>query len=282
MNEIQLEQVSENVWAHTKRETWCNIAFVKFKDKGLMVDSGLYPINAEIARKTAERVMNVQIKYLIITHHHADHVFGNQVFEDCEIIASSNTIEMMKMQLENYWTEENLEQDKQESPDLIQKWENLKIVLPKTSFNGRYLLEDEDFQIEIIETNGHSSGSSFIFVKPDKVLIAGDLLFSKIFPFAGESTANPFLWIKALEMMIEYHPRKIVPGHGEITDIKELEIHKDYMQKLTKKIEDYILKGIDKEKIADQKDLPIFPYETDKERKKLMYNQFYDVIKKSK
>jgi len=278
---VELEQVSDNVWAHTKGETRGNVAVVKVKDSLVMIDTGMDPVTIKKVRDEAEKITGLTFKYLVITHHHGDHVFGNQVFEDCEIISSKSIKEIMKDQTEKYWTPERLEEHKAQAPEYKEKWKDLRFVLPKTTFEGDYIIGDEDERIEIIETNGHTKGSSFIYVPKDNVVITGDLLFAETYPYGGDPTADHYLWIDAFTQMIYLNPTRIVPGHGPITFKEELEIQQKYLELLVKKIEDLVVDGITKEELLDRSDLPDFPYETDPDRVKSMLERCYDVIKEA-
>ncbi len=85
---FKFEKVSDSVWVHVEGETFGHVAFVRLKDKLVFIDSGYYPKVIKEARKQAEEITGLPVKQLIITHHHGDHVLGNQFFDDCEIISS--------------------------------------------------------------------------------------------------------------------------------------------------------------------------------------------------
>ena len=278
---FELEQVSDNVWAHTKEETRCNVASIKLKNSGIMVDSGLDPISAKKARDAAEKAMAVPIKYLVLTHYHSDHICGNQVFKDCEIIATVETRKMMEEDFAENWTEEKLSKLIAENPEFEEKWQDLELTLPTKTFVGDYIIEESDEQIEIIETHGHCKGSCYVYVPKDEVIIAGDILFAERFPYGGDPTVDPYLWIDAFTQMIYLTPKKVVPGHGPVTYKEELEIQQKYLELLVKKIEDLVVDGTTKEELFERSDLPKFPYEVEPERRNLLLDKFYDVIKEA-
>jgi len=278
---FDLERVSENVWAHTKGETRGNVVFIKMKQSGVMVDTGIDPKTAKVARETAEKEMGVSIKYLVITHHHGDHVFGNQVLEDCEIISSKDMKEIMEEQISKVWTKEMIEERMEQLPEFKEKWEDLRFVVPKVTFEGEYILEEDGFKVEIVQTNGHTRGSSYLYVPDDNIVITGDLLFAERYPYGGDPTADPYLWIDAYTQMIYLNPNKVVPGHGPITFKEELEIQRKYLEMLVKKIEDLVVDGLTKEEVLERTDLPVFPYEVDPNRSKTMLERCYDVIKEA-
>jgi glyoxylase-like metal-dependent hydrolase (beta-lactamase superfamily II) len=274
---VEMLKLTENVWAHTKGETRGNVAFVRLKNFVVMLDSGMDPVTLKDIRDIAEKETKLPVRILVNTHCHSDHVFGNQVFEDCRIISTIFTNEIMKERKQS--TEENLTTWAENNPDLKEKWQNLKIVLPNETFTGRLTLDDEGRQIEIIETHGHTRGSAFVYVPSDTLIFSGDLIFSETFPYGGDPTANPYLWIEAIDKMLELRANIIIPGHGPVTSNKELELHKKYLAELTKKIEELVEQNVPKEELINRTDLPQFPYEVESGRLKMMLEQFYDVIK---
>ncbi|MCK4844149.1 MAG: MBL fold metallo-hydrolase [Candidatus Heimdallarchaeota archaeon] len=273
---VEMLKLTENVWAHTKGETRGNVAFVRLKNFVVMLDSGMDPVTLKDIRDIAEKETKLPVRILVNTHCHSDHVFGNRVFEDCRIISTIFTNEIMKERKQS--TEENLTTWAENNPDLKEKWQNLKIVLPNETFTGRLTLDDEGMQIVIIETHGHTRGSAFIYVPSDTLIFSGDLIFSETFPYGGDPTANPYLWIEAIDIMLELRANIIIPGHGPVTSNKELELHKKYLIELTKKIEELVEQNIPKEELINRTDLPQFPYEVESGRLKMMLEQFYNVI----
>ena len=251
---FEFEKISYSVWAHTKGETFGHVAFVKMKDMLVFVDSGYYPEVIKDARKQAEEMTGLPVKYLIITHHHGDHILGNQYFEDCEIISSEPVHKILK----NYWTEEAVKRIKERDSE---NFGNLKFVLPSKTFADKHIISDESLTLEIIQTNGHTDGSSFVFIPEEEVLIAGDLLFSEEIPYFGDGTTDPYAWIEAYKQMIELNPKVVVPGHGPLADITQLRIQLEYMERCVEWMEKYIQRGGKKEDLETAEDFPIMDFE---------------------
>lgn len=276
---VQFEQVSDSVWAHTKGKTRGNVAFIKLGESLVMIDSGMDPITIRKFREKAEEMTHESFKYLVITHHHPDHVFGNQIFEDCEIIATKAVYEIMKKNKESVWKRENLQERMKKDPELREKWENLRIVLPSHTFEEEYTIRERGESLKIVETHGHTRGSVYVFLPDDEIVIAGDLLFAKTYPYAGDPTADPYAWVQALHEIKKLRPKKIVPGHGPITTVKELTLHQEYLESLIDKMEARIKKGITKDEL-DSYEWAEFPYKTDAKRRASMMAHMYETVKK--
>ncbi len=272
---FEFEKISNSVWAHTKGETFGHVAFVRMKDMLVFVDSGYFPEVIKEAREKAEKITGLSVKYLIITHHHGDHVLGNQYFEDCEIISAKPVHKILK----NYWTEEAVKRIKERDPV---NFSNLKIVLPNKTFVDSYTISDDNLTLEIIQTNGHTDGSSFVFILEEEVLIAGDLLFAEEVPYFGDGTTNVYAWIKAYKQMIDLNPKVIVPGHGPLSDIGELRNQLEYMERCVDWMEKYIQRGGKKEDLETVEDFPMMefePYENFEMLFEESKKRTYDVVK---
>ncbi|MHA1954733.1 MAG: MBL fold metallo-hydrolase [Candidatus Heimdallarchaeaceae archaeon] len=264
---VKFEKVSDSVWAHIEGETFGHVAFVKLVDSLVFIDSGYYPNIIKEARKQAEEITGLTVKQLIITHHHGDHVLGNQFFDDCEIISSIPTFEILKA----YWTEEKIESLRQREPE---SFGDLRFVFPNKTFEGEYIIHDENLTLKIIQTNGHTRGSCYIFIPEEEVIIAGDLLFANEIPYFGDDTTDPYKWVGSYKQMIANSPKVIIPGHGPISDIEEIRRQLDYMEKNVKWMENYIEEGGKKKDLDNAEDFPMIDTEP--------YDNFEMLFNKSK
>ncbi|NPD89292.1 MAG: MBL fold metallo-hydrolase [Asgard group archaeon] len=251
---VKFEQVSNSVWAHVERETFGHVAFVKLKDSIVFIDSGYFPKVIKKAREQAEKITGLPVKQLIITHHHGDHVLGNQFFDDCEIICSQPILEILK----SYWRDENIDSLRNKEPE---DFGDLKFVFPNKTFEGEYVIYNENLTLNIIQTDGHTQGSSYIYIPEEEILIAGDLLFAEEIPYFGDDTTDPYKWIEAYKEMISLSPKVIIPGHGPISKIEEMKLQLDYMEKVVSWMESYIEEGGKKENLEEMKDFPILDFE---------------------
>lgn len=282
---VEIVQVTENVWAHTAGETVGNVAWVSLGDFLVMVDSGMDPITASEIRNKAEETTGLKFQYLILTHSHSYHVLGNQAFKDCVIVATKETAKQVAKAKERM-TPEQITKYMEQRPEFKEKWQGLEVVVPTEIFEKEYTIEsDTGKRLLVIETGGHTAGSAFVFVPEDKVVIAGDLMFAQTYPYGGDPTSNIYTWIQAFNLIAEYEPRIIVPGHGPITDLAEVELQKNYFNEIVtfmeKNAPHYSL-----EELLAREDLPEFPFKIEGEqeriemRKNSLFARVYEVVKK--
>ncbi len=79
-----------------------NIGAIELPDYTIVIDSTLFPSTATSFRESLEAQIKSPIRKLLLTHYHADHVFGNQIFEDFEIILHHQLMRLMKEGVSNF------------------------------------------------------------------------------------------------------------------------------------------------------------------------------------
>ncbi|MFX1539141.1 MAG: MBL fold metallo-hydrolase [Promethearchaeota archaeon] len=215
-----------------------NISGIILQNYSVVVDTTSYRRTAERFRQNFEKEFETPIKYLIYTHYHGDHIFGAPVFKDIPIISSKKTLE----NLTNRDTLKPLEEWKSsliiEEPELT---EGIEILKPSICFQKQLILRDDDLSLEIHHSGGHTSGSSYIYFPVEKALFTGDLIFQDIYPYAGDPTCNPDVWIAQLENFQKMDVETIIPGHGSILNgRKALNKHVAFYKSLKRVVLDAI------------------------------------------
>jgi len=278
---MRLSKISNKIYADTEGKTGGNVGIILTENYLIAVDAQ-YPASGRIFRKTAEEITGKKVTHLILTHYHSDHIFGAQAFEDCKIMAHKTLREMVEENLKTIWSRQELkkmiERIRRERPERAWLYEGLKIVLPNQTFEEKYVIEN----VEIIHMGGHTEDSSIVYVPKDKVMFAGDLVFSKMFPWGGDRTANPDKWIEAFRRMLEMDVEKIVPGHGPICNKEEIKIQLKYFEEVRKKMKELIEKNVPLEKAIEEIYTIPFYKPMRKEMKRRTLEQWYKFWLKNK
>lgn len=256
-------KLSPSVWDFASSETSSHMSFIELETFLVMVDTGMNPENTMKMRKFAEKQIGKEFKYLLITHHHGDHTFGTKSFSDIDIVASRSTVEIL---------EEKVKGDYQDK----------EIVLPNIIFEGEYKIKDGFREIRFIETHGHTQGSSFVYLPDERVILTGDLLFADMFPFAGDPSVNPYLWVEAFQKMIDLEPNLIIPGHGPISSVKELIKGQALIKEMLEYIEEKVEQGFSFTEILVAKDKPDFCKNASARWLNMTIEAFYKVVKQKK
>jgi len=74
----------------------CNAGIIDLGDETLVFDCFISPKAARDLKKAAEELTKNEVKYVVNSHYHNDHIRGNQVFDGAEIIATQKTKELIE------------------------------------------------------------------------------------------------------------------------------------------------------------------------------------------
>jgi cyclase len=228
-------------------------------------------------RDIIEAYFNQQVSAFFLTHHHGDHCFGNQVFNDVPIISQEATREIMIEWAELYWTSENLVHYKPDGYGV----DGLKITYPTICFDKNLIIHGENASLEIICLNGHTKGSSILWETQSKTLIAGDIVFNHQYPYGGDPTTELPVWIDALSKIINYDPKTTISGHGPPATIEDLTEIKDFLSSTYKYILNEIESGLTPEEIAKNSDYPDYYGKDRIERRQFSLENWAKIIKET-
>lgn len=261
---MKLEQISPSIWAVVDGSTYGNVGCIQLANNIVVIDTGMAPPIAKEFRNLISQKVGDPITDVILSHHHSDHVFGAQEFVDCNIIASSAMAAMYPELLADMWSPEGIKEMvtyyATNDPALSKKFTNLEIIAPTQTFKKTRILGSNK-EINIQLTGGHTMGHSTVFFKPERVLFAADLIFCQQYPYAGDPTNNPQIWMEALEAILKMPLDVIIPGHGPLCDKEEVRKHLMYFKKLETWIRFQIQEEISLKEVLQRTDTsPTPPY----------------------
>jgi glyoxylase-like metal-dependent hydrolase (beta-lactamase superfamily II) len=203
-----------------------NAGFVVTNDGVVVIDSlGTPPLAQELV-KQIRKITSQPIRRVIVTHYHADHVYGLQVFKalGADIWAHKRGQEY----LEGPVAEQRLAQRRE---DLFPWVDENTRVLPA----DKWLDGDAEFEMGGLHFKltyvgpAHAPDDLAIFVPEDNVLYSGDVVFKGRVPYVGD--ANSKLWLQALDKLLVFKPKYMIPGHGAVSSSpeKDLKLTRDYL-----------------------------------------------------
>jgi len=214
--------------ASTRNEGFMSNAGFVITPAGVVVFDTLgSPSLAQEMVKRIRSLTKLPIKRVIVSHYHADHYYGIQVFK--ELGAEIWAHEGGKGVVGSDAAKLRFEQRKQ----ILGKWINDRTQrFPEPDL---WLSGDTDFELGGLHFRlrhvgpAHSDEDMVMFVEEDGVLFAGDLVFKGRVPFVGDADSK--LWLNALEKLIALNPKILVPGHGGAsnTPMDDLTLTRDYL-----------------------------------------------------
>jgi len=275
------EQVTERIYANTTGVGRGNFGAISLPNYAVAIDASMYPSVAKEFRTYIERTTGTPITKLILTHYHGDHVFGNQIFTGCQIISSRGLATRMREVAVSQWTRKKLEEAAKMRPDSYGRLDldSLEITFPTEVFDESFKLIEEGFEIVVKKVGGHTVGSAYVYFPMERVLFAGDLIFAQTFPWGGDPTADPDEWIAVLKEFQQMDIEKIVPGHGSVCDLKEVQTYLDFFEAVAKMMKELIAEGRTQEEVVGFDGYPEFYSSETPERRRDTLAQWYQVYK---
>ena len=190
-----------------------NAGFIVTTDGVVVFDALGTPSLAAKMLAEIRKVTTQPIRYVVVSHYHADHIYGLQVFKDigAKIIAPQGA----KVYLASAVSDNLLNTRRTD----LAPWVNEKthIVIPDQYIDKETQLELGGIEFIITSLgNAHSEGDLTLLVKPDNILFSGDLIFEGRIPFVGQ--ADIFNWLEALDTMRNVNVSAVLPGHGPLAN----------------------------------------------------------------
>ena len=247
---MQMEQVSNKCFAvlnEKNRVCDANSGLINIGG-GMVIDTQSDLNHARQMIKMFSDVWSEMPGQVVNTHEDLDHIVGNQLFEDAEIIGHRSLPERMKrvadpeeiqklMRLANGTLTGPLLN--LIHPGVVASARQLKedydfngfrLVPPATLFDDRLVVNLEDMEVHIIHVGPcHQVGDTIVWLPEERVLFAGDVIFRLCTPMGWVGTFEK--WFETLDYIAnELKPDVIVPGHGPVCGVEGATDMKAYLQ----------------------------------------------------
>jgi len=279
---MELKEIAKDVYACLQEDRgigWNNAGFVNLGG-GLAIDT-FYDLNR--TRQMIElykTVSPIPARRLVNTHHNGDHTWGNQLFQDSEIIA-------------HHLCAEEIEKEKKRNlPGIFQKWiqkpeafppgmkqfveglsqfdySGIKLTLPNHLIEERFDLELDGYPCQLIYVGpAHTSGDLIVYLPEHNIIFAGDIVFWKCTPIGWEGTHTK--WIEALDLILSFEPEVVVPGHGPLCGVDEVKELRAYFEFVYSEAKRFFNEGLDP--LEASKKINLGPYADWSEPERLFFN----------
>jgi cyclase len=207
-----------------------NSGFVVGSDGVLVIDSRYTPQLAGDLLKAIRSITSAPVKYVVNTHYHPDHAWGNMVFkaEGAVIVARSETRDALRKYSPAY-----LSFYKEHSADAYELLRDVRITAPDTTFGDEAEIDLGGVKV-VLRFFGpaHTAGDCVVIVPRDKVAFVGGLLSNGYHPNMGDPGADFDNWIAALDRLRASRFAYVVPGQGKVCGVDELAIESRYIARL--------------------------------------------------
>lgn len=206
------ERVSDNVyWFQSEVYAQVTAGAITGPQWAVVIDTLALPDEAVEMRSYIEETLGVPVRYVINTHYHADHAWGNCFFPGATVISHAISREIM---LEK--GNASLEAVKKQNP----LFKQVKLVEPHMTFSeGSLTMRIGKKTLILSPMPGHSVDGISVLVEEDRVLFAGDAFM----PIPYVVDGNPDDLAASIKRIGKMGLENIVQGHGDIILRGEIE-----------------------------------------------------------
>ena len=235
---MQAQQVGPSAWyvqgvpALGSRENQnfvSNAGFVVTPAGVVVIDALGSPAAAQRLLAQIRQVTPLPVTHVIVTHYHADHIYGLQVLKaaGAHIIAHEGG--------RDYLQSDTARLRLQASREELAPWidANTRLVPADEWIAGPRELVVGGVRFMLLPVGpAHTPEDLAIYLPAQKVLYSGDVVFRGRIPYVGQADSRH--WIAALDTLLKLDAAVIVPGHGpHSSDARaDLQLTRDYLQYL--------------------------------------------------
>lgn len=221
-----------------------NVGFILTPNGVVLIDTGPSFKYGQELRKTIERITGKKIILVLLTHHHPDHVLGNQAFHDVPIAALTKTTDLLHEQGDTL--AENMYR-------LVGDWmRGTEVVLP-TEKVQEGILDVQGYELRVFEFKGHSGADLVVLDEATGVLFTGDIVFYQR-ALTTPHTPSIDVWLEDIERLNQLDWKYIVPGHGPIrSDRAPLIQMREYLLWLDQLFAESAARGLDMNQVLRSK-----------------------------
>ena len=284
----RFEKVADGIYYATASGTMtvgANSPIILTDTEALVIDSEITPAAARALVADLKAVTDKPVKYVIDSHYHYDHAFGNQVFgPDVQVIGHENTrkrllgntmaeytylssVEPVPARVEALRKRIADEKDPQAKAALERQVANLlayleqvkeiRVTPPTVTLDRRMTLFRGGREIQILYFGrGHTDTDVVVYLPKEKIVCTGDLMESVI-SYMGDAYLGE--WPATLDRLMTLDFDTVMPGHGVVFKGKaHIEAFQRYLRDVLKQATALKQAGVSAEPAALRIDMRAF------------------------
>jgi len=223
---------------------WVNSTIIEGAREVMLVDAQLTKTSAE---KVLQQIKDTKkrLSLIYLTHEHADHFLGLEVFRDAypdaRIIANSAVVDRI---IRVY-------------PEKIEKWKEIlgagatSRIVAISRYDADFI-EFENSRIEILKKfQGDTDENTMLWLPEQRTLIAGDTVFNDMHVYTAETDSNARMnWSNTLKKIRELKPSVVIPGHSKVGAPLDATTAVDFTEKYLLVFEEELKKAKDPESLV--------------------------------
>lgn len=236
MAEPHLREVADDVYAYVQPDGgWClnNAGLITSGGRPALIDTAATEARTVALRAAVAAVTPEPPRFVINTHPHGDHVFGNRFFADEAVIVSHEAtraeMDLAGLHLTSLW------------PEVC--WGDVSVELPSLTYRGALTLHLGDTTAELMHLGtAHTRNDTVVWLPRQRVLFTGDVVMSGATPFCLTGSIAGSL--EVIEQLRALEPETVVSGHGPVGGPELLEQSAGYLRYVQRLAADGIAAGL--------------------------------------
>jgi quinoprotein relay system zinc metallohydrolase 2 len=243
---LSLDQVGSGTYVHAGETALmneanegaiANIGLVMGDEGVVVIDTGGSVREGRRLLSAIRQLTNKPVLYVINTHAHPDHVFGNAAFPPPAVFVGSHNLARDMMERGPYYLNSF-------RPAMGTLLDEVKIVAPTVTVDSQLQL-DLGHRVLTLRAwrSSHSDSDLTVFDEKTGILFAGDLVFMRHIPVLDGSIRG---WLKTINELVKLPAKSVVPGHGPPSAPwpAALDPEKTYLERLQSDCRDLIKRGV--------------------------------------
>jgi len=174
------------------------------------------------------------VRYVILTHHHADHIYGAYLFPEAEVVAHDECRNILMRA-----GRASLERARRDTPALAE----VSLRVPDITFSKEMHIHLAHRDLHLFHTPGNSPDGISVMVADERALIAGDTMM----PVPHIARGNYERLIETLRQVKDLQPSFVVQGHGDVLLKGEVDEEVDssiaYLRAIVERVQELVRKG---------------------------------------
>jgi cyclase len=259
--ESGVKQLAPDIYAYIQARAtwyWSNAGFIVGKDYVVVVDSLATVGLTQKFKDEIRKITDKPIRYLVNTHHHGDHTYGNHVFAGATIISHD-------------FCRHELVKTGMMDPGLLNTifpefdFRGIAVTPAHVTFDKQLTLHVDGREVRLLHFGpGHTVDDIIVHLPEEGIIFAGDFIFLYSTPLGMEGSFAG--WLNNLDAMAKLGAQTYVPGHGPVCGMEGLNLCRDYLVFVRSEAKKRFDKGMTVDEAAKDLDLGQFRQWPNRER----------------
>jgi quinoprotein relay system zinc metallohydrolase 2 len=243
---LSIDQVGSGIYVHSgeialmsgaNEGAIANVGFVVGAKGVAVIDTGGSVREGRRLLSAIRQITDEPVLYVINTHAHPDHVFGNAAFLPPAVFVGSHNLPRRIMERGPYYL-------KSFRPAMGSLLDEVRVLPPSVTVDDELQLDLGDRMLTLRAWRAsHSDSDLTVFDERTGILFAGDLVFLRHIPVLDGSIRG---WLKTINELARLPAKSVVPGHGPPSAPwpAALDPEKTYLERLQSDCRDLIKRGV--------------------------------------